>query len=144
MNSAHRRAARGFTLIEILVALLIFVTGVSGVYALISTGLAMQRDGLQLSAANGRLDAVVRRLELELGEGRHVDPASGILQDVSDGRLPDGTLYRVQFLGSSNADGGLILARLAVATGPAALARAPALEVVLTPAQVPDAEPSDL
>lgn len=89
MSGRARRAA-GFTLIEILVALFIFLAGVGGILALMTTGLALHRDGLHLGRAARGLDDVAALLARELAAGRHVDGAGDLL-DVEPRRLDDGT-----------------------------------------------------
>lgn len=91
-----RRARAGFTLIEILVALFIFMTGVLGVLALMTTGLALHRDGLQLARATRQLDGAAATLLRELAAGGHRG-AGGELVDVASRRLADGTWLAVRF-----------------------------------------------
>jgi prepilin-type N-terminal cleavage/methylation domain-containing protein len=84
-------ASAGFTLIEILVAMLVFLTGVAGLYALLSTGLSMQQDGLQIARSGRRMEAVVQRLQQDLSAGR-------LRADVVAAPLADGSWYRATFL----------------------------------------------
>ncbi len=91
-------ASRGFTLIEILVALLVFVTGVTGLLALLTTALAMHRDGLTLSRVTRDLDAVVAQVRREVAAGQHHDAEHDAFADVAATSLPDGTTYSVHFL----------------------------------------------
>ena len=90
---ASRQEQVGFTLIEILVAMLVFLTGVAGIYALLSTGLAMQQDSLQMSRAGRHMEEVVQLLQRQVSDGT-------LDADVPLGKLLDGTCYRVSLLGS--------------------------------------------
>jgi len=101
----HRKAVRiassqaqaGFTLIEILVAMLVFLTGVAGIYALLSTGLSMQQDSLQMSRAGRHMEEVVQILQQRVSDG-------ALDVDVPLGKLSDGTCYRVSLLGVEGMD----------------------------------------
>jgi prepilin-type N-terminal cleavage/methylation domain-containing protein len=88
---------RGFTLIEILVAMMIFLTGRTGLLALMTTGLALHRDGLVLSRATADLDLITARIEREVAAGGHYDAAREAWVDVEAQALPDGTWYAVRF-----------------------------------------------
>lgn len=120
---------RGFTLIEILVAMMVFLTGVTGLLALMTTALAMHRDGISLARATSDLDGIVAKLRREVALGRHHDEVSDAWTDVESAELPDGTVYSVHFL-PSYAD-GLLLAELRVAGRVRDLPRAPMIRIVL-------------
>lgn len=125
----HRAAAAGFTLIEILMALMVFLSGVVGLYALLTTGLALQGDGVELARATGRLDAVVYRLTQELAAGEHRGEDGWL--DVQDS-LADGTLYAVELRDAGEGpESGLVIARVRVASGPRQLVSAPVVEYVV-------------
>ena len=127
---------QGFTLIEILLATLIFLAGVSGVYALLSTGLSMQQDGLELGRLERRLDQLVHHIELELSAGLHFDADSGGWVPVEAARLPDGTWYSVDFVGEEDDSGeGTLLATIRVAGTEAGLRVARPVGHALTPGQ---------
>jgi prepilin-type N-terminal cleavage/methylation domain-containing protein len=96
-RTVRRRGTRGFTLIEILVALFIFLTGVTGILALMTTALALHRDGLQIARATRQLDDVIARVQREISEGKHRD-TGGDFADVPAQRLPDGTWCSVHFV----------------------------------------------
>ena len=91
----HRQDQVGFTLIEILVAMLVFLTGVAGIYALLSTGLSMQQDSLRMSRAGRHMEEVVQLLQRQVSDGT-------LDADVPLGKLSDGTCYRVSLLGSES------------------------------------------
>ena len=93
-----RPGEAGFTLVEILLALLLFLTGVSGLYALLSTGVGMQREGVAVGRGVRRLEAVVLRLQQEIAEGQHLDEDAGGWVDIPAARLEDGTVYSVDFV----------------------------------------------
>jgi len=91
------RSTHGFTLIEILVAMMIFLTGMTGLLALMTTGLALHRDGLVLSRATADLDLIGARIEREVAAGGHYDAEREVWVDVEGEPLPDGTWYAVHF-----------------------------------------------
>ena len=100
---------QGFTLIEILVAMLVFLTGVAGIYALLSTGLSMQQDGLEMSRAGRHVEEVVQLLQAQLEDG-------GLRADVQAATLADGTFYRMTYLagqGGKSASARLVEIRVA-------------------------------
>ncbi|HTE05601.1 MAG TPA: prepilin-type N-terminal cleavage/methylation domain-containing protein [Planctomycetota bacterium] len=90
--------SRGFTLIEVLVAMLIFVTGAAGLLALLVTALALHRDGLNLARAARDLDELRSTLVAEVAAGGHFDAQRGQWVDVASAELPDGTRYAVRFV----------------------------------------------
>ncbi len=132
-----RRARAGFTLIEILVALFIFMTGVLGVLALLTAGLALHRDGLQLARATRQLDDVGATLVRELAAGRHRG-AGGDLVDSAPFRLPDGTWFSVRFTDARGDEPAL--AELRLAGTAAGLASAAPVRLVLPDGPPPAAE----
>ncbi len=89
---------RGFTLIEVLVAMLVFVTGMAGLLALLVTALALHRDGLNLARATRDLDQIRAVVAAEVAAGQHFDAQRGAWLDVASARLPDGSFYAVRFL----------------------------------------------
>jgi len=121
MSPRARRTA-GFTLIEILVALFIFLAGVSGILALMTTGLALHRDGLQLGRATRQLDDVAATLARELAAGRHVDGA-GDLVDLEPRRLADGTWLSARLRPARGEEPPVAEVRLAGSAGGLAGAR---------------------
>ena len=135
--SPRRRAdprQGGFTLIEILLAMLVFMAGVAGIYGLLSTALGMQRQGLEASRVTRRLEQVVFRLERELGQGLHVDTAEDRWLDVEAGSLDDGTWFRVRFPTDAPSEAeGRVLVALSAAASRAGLDRARPVPYLLTP-----------
>lgn len=131
------RGAAGFTLIEILVALFIFLAGVSGILALMTTGLALHRDGLQLGRAARELDDVAALLARELAAGRHVDGA-GDLVDVPPRRLADGSWIAARLRPGRGEEPPL--AELRLAGSEAGLAAARVVRLVLPEALPPALE----
>jgi prepilin-type N-terminal cleavage/methylation domain-containing protein len=89
---------RGFTLIEVLVAMLVFVTGVTGLLALLVTALALHRDGLNLARATRDLDALRAEVCAEVAAGGHRDAAREAFVDVTAAEFPGGLRYSVHFL----------------------------------------------
>ena len=92
------RSARGFTLIEVLVALFVFLTGVTGILALMTTALALHREGLQTGRATRQIDDVIARVQREIAEGGHRAANGEDYTDVPALRLADGTWCAVHFL----------------------------------------------
>jgi prepilin-type N-terminal cleavage/methylation domain-containing protein len=86
----RRAGSAGFTLIEVLVALFVFLTAVTGILALMTTALAMHRDGLQIASASRQLDDVVAQMRRELAAGKYRG-ADGERLPVAPFRLADGT-----------------------------------------------------
>ncbi|HZL99535.1 MAG TPA: prepilin-type N-terminal cleavage/methylation domain-containing protein, partial [Planctomycetota bacterium] len=88
----------GFTLIEILVALMIFLAGVTGLLALLTTGLALHGQGLALSRATDRLDEAGAELQRQVAAGARWDAERQDWIDVEAAQLPDGTWFSAAFL----------------------------------------------
>ncbi len=141
MSRPSARQQRGFTLIEILVALTIFVTAIGGILALMTTALAMHRDGLAAARVSSALEGVVGQLALAVAAGEHraesrlgaesspgAEPAQASWRDIPPTRNPDGLWYQVHF--RVPAEGGL-LAEVTLAESQKALARAHAVTVPL-------------
>jgi prepilin-type N-terminal cleavage/methylation domain-containing protein len=117
----------GFTLIEILVAMLVFLSGVAGIYALLSTGLSMQQDGLAMSRAGRRLEAVVHVLSQELAEG-------ALTGDVPAAQLADGTWFRMTDLSeAASGSQGARLVEIRVAGTERGLDHSPPFTYLLGP-----------
>ncbi|RKY19165.1 MAG: hypothetical protein DRQ55_11330 [Planctomycetota bacterium] len=135
-----RRAQSGFTLMEVLLAMFIFLAGVGGIYGLLSTALGMQREGLGTARLARRVEAVVHQLEQDLSNGLHWDADEGLWVDVPLGSLPDGTLFSVVFAPEpGNERDGTLLVELRLAASEAALPRARPVSCVLTPGPTPAA-----
>jgi len=84
MTRRHARAARGgragaradgFTLVEVLVALVVFMTGITGILALLSTGVVLHRQGLDAVRTVHHVEDVVAALRRELVTDALYDPA---------------------------------------------------------------------
>ncbi len=109
MIRARSKSQQGFTLVEILLAMLVFLTGVAGLYALLGTGLSMQKDSLELSLLAGRRTAVRQLLEQQVQQRFLADPRAlarngeqeAKLEDLLEAQLPDGSFYRVNFVAGS-------------------------------------------
>ncbi|MHC4845487.1 MAG: type IV pilus modification PilV family protein [Planctomycetota bacterium] len=129
MTHDDKSGARGFTLIEILVALMVFLTGVTGLLALMTSALAMHRDGITLARATGDLDGIVAKVRREVALGRHHDQVNDTWIDVEAASMPDGTVYSVRFVPAAR--NGLLLAELRLAGNERNLARAPVIRIVL-------------
>ena len=93
---SRAREAAGFTLIEVLVALFVFLTAVTGILALMTTALAMHRDGLQLARSTRQLEDVVAQVRRELSAGQHRG-AEGQPVAIAPWKLPDGTWCSVSW-----------------------------------------------
>jgi prepilin-type N-terminal cleavage/methylation domain-containing protein len=133
-RSPHRaRGPRegGFTLIEILIALLVFLTGVTGLLALLTTALAMHRDGVTLARVSRDIDGAMAQLRREVAAGQHWDAVHETFVDVPGALLPNGTAWAVHFLPARGEQP--LLAELRVAGSVKELPRARPLPVVLTP-----------
>ncbi|HVQ27019.1 MAG TPA: prepilin-type N-terminal cleavage/methylation domain-containing protein [Planctomycetota bacterium] len=130
----HPPGQRGFTLIEILVALMIFLAGVSGLLALLTTGLALHGQGLALSRATARLDEVGAEVQRQVAAGERWDAERQAYTDVEAGQLPDGTWYSVVFL-PAQPDEPLCV-ELRVATSRKGLASATPVHRAVDPAEV--------
>lgn len=137
---AAARASAGFTLVEVLVAMFIFLAGAAGIYGLLSTALGMQREGLSGSRQGRRLDAVVLQLEQDLSRGMHWDAERSVWIDIPVGRLSDGTLFSARFVPETgNEAAGTLLVELRLAASQAALPRARPVSWVLSPGLTPAA-----
>ena len=140
MRRRRTRHHAGFTLIEIMIAMFIFMAGVAGIYGLLSTALGLQRGGLETGRLSRRLDAVVFQLEQDLSDGVHWDAATEAWVDVEFGQLPDGTVFSAHFVPEQgNERLGTLLVELRLAGGRAALARASPVSYMLTPGPTPAA-----
>lgn len=110
------RAQGGFTLIEILFAMTIFMSGVAGVYALLSTSLGMQRESLELSRATRASEGIVQRLEREISQGLHFDRQQRTWTDIVLAQDGDGTYYSVAFVPETDNEAeGTLLAVVRIA-----------------------------
>lgn len=127
---AGGRAPRdGFTLIEILMAMMVFLAGITGLFALMSTALAMHRDGLTAGQAVRRVDRVADELARQLAQGRHWNEADQRWIDVEPEALPDGGVYSVDW--RARADGETVLALISIAADRKGLAAARPVPVLL-------------
>jgi len=132
---APRRSARGFTLIEILIAMMVFLAGIAGVLALFSTGLAMHRDGLAVSDGTRALDEVARRIEDEVRAGRNWDELNGRWRAIEAATLPDGRWWSASFTAEhGRARKGTLLVQVRVAASREGLASARPVPLVVEPA----------
>jgi prepilin-type N-terminal cleavage/methylation domain-containing protein len=128
------KRSSGFTLVEVLLAMLIFMAGVAGIYSLLSTALGMQRAGSDTADLTRRLDELVWQLERDLGQGLHWDEAEARWKDVESAAFGDGFLYSCRFspeIGNERA--GTLVATIAMARTEAGLAGAEPVSYVLTP-----------
>lgn len=124
----------GFTLIEVLLAMLIFIAGVSGVYGLLSTALGLQRSGLETAVATRALEGIVWQLEQELSQGLHWDDGLGLWRDIEAAPFAEGLFYSCRFSPEiGNERLGTLLASITVARSEAGLAGAEAVSYLLTP-----------
>ncbi|MFT7463238.1 MAG: type II secretory pathway pseudopilin PulG [Pseudohongiellaceae bacterium] len=127
-------SSAGFTLIEILLAMLIFMAGVSGIYSLLSTALGMQRAGLELSESSRLLDQISWQLEQELSQGLHWDEEREAWEDISVQPLGEGLYYSCSFSSEiGNEREGSLLAVITVAGSEAGLGAAESVSYLLTP-----------
>jgi len=127
-------AQRGFTLIEILVALMVFLAGVTGLLALLTTGMALHGQGLALSRATSHLEEVGAELQRQVAAGERWDAERQLYTDVEAAQLPDGTWYTAVFL-EPQPDEPLVV-ELRVASSRKGLATATPVRRALDPAQV--------
>jgi Tfp pilus assembly protein PilV len=82
------RRPRGFTLLELLIALLVFVTAIAGILAIYGVATAAHRRGVQQTQAR----LIARRLLAEV-QARDLGPTRPV--DTTDAAYPDyGGLYR--------------------------------------------------
>ncbi|MED5329686.1 MAG: prepilin-type N-terminal cleavage/methylation domain-containing protein [Planctomycetota bacterium] len=124
----------GFTLIEILVALMVFMAGMAGVLALFSTGLKLHRDGQDVSYVTRHFDEVARTLEEDLAAGKHWNADKGGWDDVSATTLLDGTSYSAVLVGEQgNERHGSVLALIRMAPRPGGLLTSRPVPFVLDP-----------
>ena len=129
-----RRGAQGFTLVEILLALMILVSGVAGIYGLLGTALGMQRRGLDRGHLVRRTEAVVHQLEQDIAAGLHYDRSAERWLSVVAGELSDGTLYRVELVPEQGREAdGTLLARIQLGRRARDLPSAPVVSYVLSP-----------
>jgi prepilin-type N-terminal cleavage/methylation domain-containing protein len=132
--SPSRRGQRGFTLIEILVAMMIFLAGVGGLLALLTTGLALHGQGLALSRATSSLDAAGAELQRQVAAGERWDAERESWLDVEAAQLEDGTWWSAAFL-RGGPDEPLV-AELRVAGSRKGLPGAPAVRRAVDPTEV--------
>ena len=123
------RSRAGFTLIEVLVALMVFLAGVTGILALMTTALAMHRDGLVQARATRRLDDLVERARRLAAEGLLVDARTGEPSGLRAEKLEDGLWWDLRRLPARGEEGPL--AELRVAGSEAGLAAAEPVLCVL-------------
>jgi len=132
------RGQRGFTLIEILVALFIFLTGVTGILALMTTALALHRDGLHVARATRQLDDVIARLQRQVSDGGHRQPGGEDWQDVAAEKLPDGTWCSVHFVPPAGVEP--LVAEIRLAGSQAGLPATRPVRAVLSEGHQPEKE----
>ena len=132
------RGARGFTLIEVLVALFVFLTGVTGILALMTTALALHREGLQTGRATRQIDDVIARVQREIAEGGHRASNGEDYTDVPALRLPDGTWCSTHFLPPRGVEP--LVAEIRLSGTQAGLAAARPVRVVLAEGPAPEKE----
>lgn len=137
MTPARTAAQRGFTLIEILVALMVFLAGVSGLLALLTTGMALHGQGLALSRAAAHLEEVGAEVQRQVAAGERWDAERQTYTDVEAAQLPDGTWYSAIFLPAQPDEP--LFAELRVAISRKGLAAATPVRRAFDPAVV-DAE----
>ena len=128
------RGQRGFTLIEILVALMVFLAGVSGLLALLVTGMALHGQGLGLARATAHLDEAGAELQRQVAAGERWDAERQAWTDIEAAQLPDGTWFAATFL-PAQADEPLF-AELRVAASRKGLAGATPVRRALDPTAV--------
>ncbi len=133
-----RPGARGFTLIEVLVAMFVFLTGVTGVLALMTTALALHREGLQVSRASRQLDDVLALVQREVAAELSREPAGAEPSAIAARRLPDGTWMAVRFLPARGEEP--LVAEIRLAGSQAALAAARPVRAVLATGRSPAEE----
>ncbi|HEX5009492.1 MAG TPA: prepilin-type N-terminal cleavage/methylation domain-containing protein [Planctomycetota bacterium] len=132
------RGARAFTLIEVLVALFVFLTGVTGILALMTTALALHREGLQAGRATRQIDDVIARVQREVAAGGHRAANGEDYADVPALRLPDGTWCAVHFLPPRGVEP--LVAEIRLAGTQAGLQPARPVRAVLAEGPAPDQE----
>jgi prepilin-type N-terminal cleavage/methylation domain-containing protein len=100
-RTRRKRRRAGFTLIEVVLAMLVLLIGMSAILGLLSFGAALSRTASLRSGASGSIDAVVADLEeslfpLQLDELG--DEIAGEPRDVKDHEIPGypGLLYSTQ------------------------------------------------
>lgn len=128
------RGAAGFTLIEILLAMLLFMAGVAGIYSLLSTGLGMQRSAMETARGTRSLEQIVWQLEQELSQGLHWDEGLGAWRDIEAAPFGEALFYSCRFAPEiGNERLGTLVASIAVAASEAGLASAEPVSYLLTP-----------
>jgi prepilin-type N-terminal cleavage/methylation domain-containing protein len=131
MTKARKaRRQRGFTLIEVLVAMFVFLTGVTGILALMTTALALHREGLLVARASRQVDDVLAGVQREVSAAAALAPDGYVPVDVPARQLPDGTWMSVRFLPARGREP--LVAEVRLAGSPAALAAARPLRAVLS------------
>ncbi len=130
-----RSARSGFTLIEILVAMMVFLAGITGVLALFSTGLAMHRDGLSVAEGTRALDEVARRIADEVQAGRNWDASGGRWRAIEAAQLPSGSWWSAHFTGEQGRERkGTLLVQVRLASTRDGLFTARPVPIVVEPA----------
>ncbi len=128
------RNERGFSLIEILVAMLIFLVGIGGILALLGTGLTLHRDGLTLAVGVREADEIARRIEEAVESGEPWDAETRSWSRLEATRLSSGTWYDASFEPEiGNEREGSLLAWVRVAGSVRALETARPVPIVVSP-----------
>jgi len=135
MSGARRQ--RGFTLIEVLVALFVFLAAVTGILALMTTALELHRDGLQVARATRELEDVIAQVQREVAAGQHKGP-EGQLQEIQPWKLADGSWCSVSWEPVRGEEPPIAAVR--VATSQAALKTARPVRAVLADGPLPAQE----
>lgn len=133
-----RRGPAGFTLVEVLVAMFVFLTGVTGILALMTTALALHREGLQVARASRQLDDVLASVQREVSATGTEAVEGAERADFPARRLQDGTWMAVHFL-PPRGDEPLV-AEIRLAGSQAALAAARPVRAVLSTGPPPAQE----
>lgn len=79
---------RGFTLIEILIALMVFMAGITGILALLSTGVVLHREGLDAARTPQLVEDVAAALQREVAAHALYDPVTRTWSDLRAGFDP--------------------------------------------------------
>lgn len=98
---AHLRCgrSRGFTLIEILAAMSIFLFGIVGILSLLTASAVLQKEAADLSSAGMIAGELVENVKVAVQQGGERDSRTGRLVPWPERPVPghDGYLYDVRF-----------------------------------------------
>lgn len=116
MSMSRRRIGRragGFTLAEVLVAVMVFLIGIVGIISLFAAAAVLHKGARDKTLSALAIQEVITQIRLDLESGAQRDE-NGNLKDVSEGRVPgyDRYRYEAEFFETGMPDQSMVLARI--------------------------------